>query len=318
MEDKISVVVPIYNVEDYLKQCVDSIIKQDYDNLEIILVDDGSTDQCGEICDAYAKHDSRIRVIHKPNGGLSDARNAGMDITTGEYITFVDSDDALTTDTISYLYRILKDNNADISCCQRIEIDETGNPLHKPNTIDDSEILMFDVESAICSKDVDTVAWGKLYKIELFADVRYPVGRLHEDIFTTHKLIGASKKIVVGYKPGYLYRLRTNSISNVRFTHKHLDIIYGKIEKRDYLKIHFPSLESIGNADIVYGACICSIRMAKANYKNKADIKFVQKQIRLYERDFLKYGKNRLSTKLFSLLAFCNLNLTLKLYRCLL
>lgn len=317
MEDRISVVVPIYNVEDYLKPCVDSIINQDYENLEIILVDDGSTDRCGSICDEYAMNDTRIRVIHKANGGLSDARNAGIDIATGEFITFVDSDDALITDTISYLYRILKGNNADISCCQRIEIDETGNPLHKSNALD-SNILILNTESALCSSDVDTVAWGKLYKIELFANIRYPVGRLHEDVFTTFKLVGTSNKIAVGYKQGYQYRIRANSISNVKFTQKHLDLIYGKIEKKNYLKEHFPTLESIGNAEIVYGACICSKRMSKANYKNKADIKFVQKQFRLYEKDFILYGKNRLSTKLFSLFAFCNLNLTLKLFRCLL
>lgn len=317
MENKISVIVPVYNVEDYLNECVDSLLKQDYSNLEIILVDDGSTDKCGIICDEYAIKDSRIKVKHKQNGGLSYARNAGIDIATGDYITFVDSDDVLSSDFISYLLDLLTEADADMACCQRTEIDE--NSKHKKGYCNPCcKITVFDnMENALAANEIDTVAWGKLYKKDLFREIRYPVGRLHEDIFTTYKLIDRCKKIVVGPEGKYLYRVRQNSISNINFTHKHMDIVYGKLEYAKFINQKYPNLSGKANADIVYGACVCAVRMAKANYKNMADINFIQKQIRLHEKDFLISGDNRLATKVFSLLAFINLKLTLKLYRCL-
>lgn len=316
MESKISVIVPIYNVEDYLNECVDSLIEQDYSNLEIILVDDGSTDQCGSICDEYAIKDSRIKVIHKQNGGLSDARNAGIDVATGDYITFVDSDDVLSSDYISYLLDLLTEADADMACCQRTEIDE--NSKHKKGHCNPcGKITVFDnMENALVAKEIDTVAWGKLYKKDLFLEIRYPVGRLHEDIFTTYKIIHQCEKIVVGPGAKYLYRIRENSISNINFTHKHMDIVYGKLEYAKFINQKYPNLSGKANADVVYGACVCAVRMAKANYKNKDDIDFIQKQIRLHEKDFLISGDNRLATKVFSLIAFINLKLTLKLYRC--
>lgn len=316
MESKISVIVPIYNVEDYLNECVDSLIEQDYSNLEIILVDDGSTDQCGSICDEYAIKDSRIKVIHKQNGGLSDARNAGIDVATGDYITFVDSDDVLSSDYISYLLNLLTEANADMACCQRTEIDAKSR-YKKGYITPCNKITVFDnVENALVAKEIDTVAWGKLYTKDLFQGIRYPVGRLHEDIFTTYKLIDRCKKIVVGQEGKYLYRVRQNSISNINFTHKHMDIVYGKLEYAKFINQKYPNLSGKANADVVYGACVCAVRMAKANYKNKDDIDFIQKQIRLHEKDFLIYGNNRSATKVFSLIAFINLKLTLKLYRC--
>ena len=122
----ISVIVPIYNVEQFLRPCVDSILNQTYSNLQIVLVDDGSTDSCPTICDEYASQDDRIFVIHKSNGGLSEARNVGIDIARGSYITFIDSDDVIAVDMIEYLYALLRISNADISVCQRADIDEAG------------------------------------------------------------------------------------------------------------------------------------------------------------------------------------------------
>ena len=115
MEDLISVVVPIYNVENYIKKCVDSILSQTYKNLEIILVDDGSPDNCPQICDEYAQKDNRIKVIHKENGGLSDARNAGIDISKGKFITFIDSDDYIEKDYVEVLYNSIKENASDMA-----------------------------------------------------------------------------------------------------------------------------------------------------------------------------------------------------------
>ena len=309
----ISVVIPIYNVEYYLNECINSILNQTYNNLEIILVDDGSTDNSGNIAEHYASKDQRIKLIHKQKGGLSDARNTGIDIANGSFITFVDSDDALCPDTIEYLHNLLVDSDADISCCQRIQVNEDSNISITQNRHKPKQSFILSTEKALISQFVDTVAWGKLYKIELFSNVRYPLGRLHEDVFTTYKLLAQCKVIVVGEQPKYMYRLRNNSISNINFTHRHLDIIYGKIERAEYLRINFPKLYPSGKADIVYSACVCTHRMAKARYRNNDDIAFVQKQIRRYEKDFLIYGKNRIATKLFSIATYINLRITIKL-----
>lgn len=317
MKSNISIIVPVYNVEGYLNECVDSLLVQDYSNLEIILVDDGSTDQCGIICDEYAKKDPRVKVIHKQNGGLSDARNAGIDIASGDYITFVDSDDVLAPDAIAYLFDLLTEAGADMACCQRMEIDEYSCVKNGYFKRCDKVCFFDNMENALGAKEIDIVAWGKLYHKDLFKKIRYPVGRLHEDIFTTYKLIDQCKKIVVGPGEKYLYRIRKNSISNISFSHRHMDIIYGKLEYANFIKNKYPNLERSANIAIVYGACICAGRMAKANYKNKEDIELVQKQIRLHEKDFLIHSRNGLGTKIFSLLAFINLKFTLKLYRCL-
>lgn len=167
----ISIVVPIYKVERYLEKCVDSIIDQDYRNLEIILVDDGSPDRCPQICDEYAQKDSRVKVIHKENGGLSDARNAGIKVATGEYIAFVDSDDYLTESHISTLLYTMKKYDADISACNYIKVyEDAGIQKVEPKT--DKDLVMTNIEAM---KDLFTlpnssgvVTWNKLYRTSLF------------------------------------------------------------------------------------------------------------------------------------------------------
>ena len=197
MEDLITVVVPIYKVEKYLEKCIDSIIKQTYENLEIILVDDGSPDKCPQICDEYAKKDSRIKVIHKKNGGLSDARNAGIDIAKGEYITFVDSDDYIEKDYVEVLYDSIKENDSDMAIGSHKVIYENGTILNKEtgekSVLDAKTVL----ERILYDENIDLSAWAKLYKTELFEEIRYPKGRVFEDAATTYKLVDKSKKISI-------------------------------------------------------------------------------------------------------------------------
>lgn len=214
-EELISVIVPIYNVEKYLTRCIDSIINQTYTNLEIILVDDGSPDNCGKICDQYAEKDSRIKVIHKKNGGLSDARNAGIDIATGQYIAFVDSDDFIDTNMYEILYENIKKTNSDIAIANfyKFAIEEEIIKIDKQQEItvyNREEMFQHMYDNYLLT----VVAWNKLYKRHLFSELRYPVGKIVEDSAVIHYLIDKSTKIVITDLPLYFYYQRTNSIMN--------------------------------------------------------------------------------------------------------
>lgn len=223
----ISVVVPVYNVEKFLPVCIESIIKQSYSNLEIILVDDGSSDSSPEICDKYKELDDRIKVIHKENGGLSDARNVGLNEAKGEYITFVDSDDYLGRDFISIAVEKCQEEDADICICDYISVEENQNLcIQREKRIEkiysNKECLINIYNPAI--HGMEFVAWGKLYKTNLFKEnkILYPKGKIHEDTFTTYKVIYNAKKIVLVDYLGYYYRKRSGSIMNVHFNKKRL------------------------------------------------------------------------------------------------
>jgi len=227
MESLISIIVPIYKVEKYLNRCIKSILNQTYKNIEIILVDDGSPDNCGKICDRYANEDKRIKVIHKKNGGLSDARNAGLEICTGEYISFIDSDDWVEKNYIEVLYNLIKLKNSDIAICNYIEI------------FDEKIKSLTEIEEIYTYSNIDslyqlmgkngvnfTVAWGKLYKKTLFENIRFPVGKIHEDEYTTYKLLYISKKVSYTTKKLYYYLKRKDSITGESFNIKNrLDAI---------------------------------------------------------------------------------------------
>ena len=190
MENKalISVVIPVYNVEEYISRCISSILEQTYRNLQIILVDDGSTDKSGEICGEYAKVDRRVTVIHQTNGGLSSARNTGIDKATGEYITFVDSDDFVSKEMVAYLFALAKNNDCDIAISTHNII--RGEKVWKSYNLS-GDVKMTPkrcIEKLLYDDGVDTSAWAKLYKLKLFNGVRYPVGKLYEDIATTYKI----------------------------------------------------------------------------------------------------------------------------------
>ena len=207
----VSIIVPIYKVEPYLRRCLDSIVNQTYTNLEIILVDDGSPDGCPQICDEYAARDKRIVVIHKDNGGLSDARNAGLDICKGEYISFVDSDDWTNENYIANLLDIITKNKADIAIAENIRTDGCSEPS-KGNI----SINVYTPQNALKhlfsqNHIAFTVSWGKLYKKSLFTSLRFPIGKYHEDEFTTYILFYKSKKIVYTSEILYYYYQRADS-----------------------------------------------------------------------------------------------------------
>ena len=313
----ITVVVPVYNVEQYLKECIESLCYQTYKNLEIILVDDGSTDQSGEICDSYQHTDSRIHVIHQKNGGLSDARNTGIEAASGKFITFVDSDDVCDPNMISYLYKLLCSHEADLSVCQRCLIDETSKSKEvRYQSIEDSIILGNHacMKAFLTKPGIDTVAWGKLYKTKLFDSVRYPYGKYNEDVFTTYKVIAKCNCIAVGSKRLYRYRVRHASIMQSSFSEKHLDGIEGACVRADFIKTEYPYLSVYANAKIIYAVNQCALRIARDKKlelsRRKRLTITLQKYYRSYEKDYLR-GPGSIAAKLFSIVAFIDLRIAM-------
>lgn len=220
MRPLISVVVPIYNVEKYLNRCIDSIVNQTYKNLEIILVDDGSPDKCAVLCDEWKTKDERIKVIHKKNGGLSDARNAGIDIAKGEYIAFVDSDDYIETGMYETMINEMIKNDCQISCCGRNIVSEGS--ISQQHTLTTTRV--FEREEAIkellsygC---IEEAAWDKLYLKKLFDDIRFPKGELNEDIAIMPWIINKSNRVVHIGKSFYNYCQNPGTITKSGYSKK--------------------------------------------------------------------------------------------------
>ena len=221
----ISVIIPVYNVALYLQRCIDSICKQKYTSLEILLIDDGSTDKSGDICDEAAALDARIKVVHKKNGGLSDARNTGIHEAAGEYITFVDSDDCIAVDMVEYLYSLVKKYHVDMALCTHTVVFEDGREIRLGNGKEECLPAQECIERMLYHKMIDTSAWAKLYKREIFSDILYPTGKLFEDIGTTYKTFIKSERIACGYISKYNYYVRKNSIVRKSFSPKKLDLL---------------------------------------------------------------------------------------------
>ncbi len=214
MQSLISIIIPIYNVEQYLRRCVDSVLQQTYTNLEIILVDDGSPDNCGRICDEYVQADSRVRVIHKTNGGLSSARNAGLDIMTGEYLMFVDSDDYISLDCVEYLFSMNKRFSAQISIGNYAE---TRSSQYEFKQSQECLELISGRESCERQYGEHSVQYisscFKLYTRTVFTKLRFPEGLLHEDGGTTYKALYACNKVAVSPRVVYAYYYNPESIT---------------------------------------------------------------------------------------------------------
>ncbi len=251
-EPLISVILPIYNVEKYLPKCMESLLAQTYYNLELIMVDDESGEVCATLCDEYASRDKRIKVYHKKNGGLSDARNYGISHSSGEYITCIDPDDYVDKDYVEYLYTLLKKYQCLMSICQhRVRYD---NGTVRDYGAKGDEVISTEkcLERMLYHDVIDTSAWAKLYHRSLFQDVSYPVGKLFEDIGTTYRLMVQCNKIAVGYESKYNYIFHENSIVNSDFSPNKLDLIEMTDKMaRDVLRI-YPKLESATKRRQVY------------------------------------------------------------------
>ncbi len=241
-EPLISVIVPVYKVEQYLHKCVDSIRNQTYRNLEIILVDDGSPDNCGQMCDALALEDSRIKVIHKENGGLSSARNAGLAAMTGSYVGFVDSDDWIAEDTYALLYTRMCQENADISCGGMAthsgsRVLSFFNPnLEETFTFDRKEAFRELIQNRIITNSV----CDKLYKAEIFRDLRFKEGIVYEDFQIQYRCLALADRITYTARTCYYYFVAPNSISRGTFSKKQMDFVANSLERMEFYKEHNP------------------------------------------------------------------------------
>lgn len=243
MQPKISVIVPVYNVEKYLPRCLDSIINQSYTNLEIILIDDGSSDNCPEICDKYAEKDRRIIVIHKRNGGLSDARNTGIESATGEYLAFVDGDDYIAVNMYEILEKRIIGDSADIAVCNFLYVNDQGELLQEKNH--NLPILNECLESRNAIKKLSgpkswyyVTACNKLYHRELFDELRFPKGKIHEDEFVIHHIIQKCGRISCVQDTLYYYVQRDKSITSERFSLRRMDIADALIDRYYFAKRH--------------------------------------------------------------------------------
>lgn len=254
MDKKISVIIPIYKVEKYLNRCIESVTDQTYKNLEIILVDDGSPDRCPEICEEWAKKDKRIKVIHKENGGLSDARNAGLKIAIGEYISFVDSDDWLHRDALQTLKYFLERYNADIVECKAI----STNKRVEDKIIDNDKIKVVEfnrkssIEALLCEESLKQTVWNKLYKRTIIKDINFEYGKYHEDEFWTYQVFDKVEKILFLDVELYYYFQRLDSIMGQAFSIKRLDAIEGRYRRFQYLQDEFPKLETSAKENLLF------------------------------------------------------------------
>lgn len=264
----ISVIVPVYKVEQYLERCVKSIINQTYSNLEIILVDDGSPDNCPAICDNYTCLDKRIKVFHKENGGLSDARNAGLEIATGEYITFVDSDDWISDNCIEVLYNSCCQYAADISIIDTVETDGTkkyensfsaGLSMQHIYTPEEAMYVIF------TQSGFNTSAWAKLYKYELIQKFRFTKGILYEDLDIMYRIFAQAKKIVFSNKAQYYYFQRAESIVHMSFDDRHfvlLDISHRIVA---FIDQNYPDLHNAAMCRLVFSEFLILSRIKNEN-----------------------------------------------------
>lgn len=304
----VTVIVPVYKVEPYLRRCLDSIVNQTYRNLEIILIDDGSPDNCGVICDEYAEIDKRIKVIHKKNGGLSSARNVGLDVFKGEYVSFVDSDDVVSLDMIEYLYDLLSDNNAEISVCLHEIVRDNHRWISFKNVNNQTVTPKECIKKLLYNDGVDTSACAKLYKASLFNNVRYPQGKLFEDIATTYKLFFNANRIALGNEAKYSYILRNSSIVGSSFNEKKLDLLEMTDEMgRNVLNV-YPDLSKAVLRRRVYARFSTLNQLARCVDRKKEKnciIKFIKDNT----REILLNNEVCLKDKVASILLNVNYNL---------
>lgn len=281
----ISVIVPVYKVEPYIHRCVDSVLAQTFTDFELVLVDDGSPDKCGEICDKYAAKDHRIHVIHQKNGGLSAARNAGVDWafanSNSKWISFIDSDDWVHPCFLEYLYRAVREFNIDISVCEIMRTDcyhsFSAEQFH-------AEIVDWD-QFYISGWARGVVVWNKLYRKELFVKTRYPVGKINEDEFVTYLLLEKVGRVAVLDSILYFYFQNANGIMKSNFSQKKLDVLIALAEQCRFAKRHgyndfYLSRMKGRFSKIIEYKNECEKSMDLDEYEKRKIVRFLQSDLR--------------------------------------
>ncbi|GFI46603.1 putative glycosyltransferase EpsJ [Lachnospiraceae bacterium] len=310
----ISVIVPVFNVEGQLGRCIDSILVQTYRNFELILIDDGSTDRSPQICDNFTGRDKRVKVIHIPNGGLSKARNLGIKESAGRYLTFVDSDDYLADDYLSFLAALLKKYNTDIAGCQHQPFSDERKELR---CIGKAKEYVFSGQEAVADlcykKHITCSAWGKLYKKELFETIRYPEGRLYEDIGTTYRLYMQSQRVVQSNERKYFYNQRMGSIMNSAFSGKKMDRVY--MAEKIYREVGGISreLELAAVSRMLISNMIVLRELPYGSVEFQKEEHMVKNNIKKYRKTVLLDKKAKKLYRLVAALSYLNMRLLQRL-----
>ena len=300
-EPLISVIIPIYNVKNYLDKCIESVINQTYENLEIILVDDGSTDGSEKKCDEYLDRDKRISVIHKENGGLSDARNHALNKISGKFVTFIDSDDYIDLRMIETLYKLIEEYEADISCVSFLRVFESrqGRNVTFPfqiATYSGNEAI----EDMLYKKSVDTSACGKLYKASDFNEIRYPLGMIFEDWGTTYKIFHNKNRIVCSSEKMYFYVQRSGSLVHDNFSKKRFDRIVIAKQILDWANEECVELIDAAKARY-FQANIQTIREMPLTEQWNDEVEEIKNSIKKYRKDIIKNKKVKLIDRLIAI-----------------
>ena len=306
----VSVIIPVCNIQLYLAEAIESVINQTYSNLDIILVDDGSTDGSGKICDAFAEKDSRIRVIHQENKGLSGARNTGLDIMSGEIVAFLDSDDAYYPEMIQSMVESMQREKADVVMCQFESCYTQGKMLPKHNKRDYENPIIYsrkDALQALVEERIDWHAWNKIYRRECFESVRYPQGKVYEDIEITYHILDKTRKVVVMNEPLILYRRRRGSITEKYTINSAQDRIHAFAKIENFVKMGIPEIYDETHKQCIYRKEMCVLlgtyaRCGKDAKKYKSDILDLGRKLDLKKCDLqtkVFYYMFRISPGLF-------------------
>ncbi|MBR2553955.1 MAG: glycosyltransferase [Aeriscardovia sp.] len=317
----ISIIIPVYKVEQYLDRCIESVIGQTYTNLEIILVDDGSPDNCPEMCDSWANKDSRIKVIHKENGGLSDARNVGLENASGNLIGFVDSDDWIAPEMYERLVDALLKNQSDIAACTVKMVWEDGNPGKLLTVQENCTLGRTEAQLALLNETkLKQPVWYKLYKKSVIDRIPFEVGKQHEDAYWSYQAVGNAKCVSLIDYIGYYYLQRQDSImGNNTYTRKRLDALEAVEQRYHYIAKEFPELEPIAKRSIV-GNCIYHGQMVlkylpKAEQKEAFDyLNGINDRYRLEHKD---YSNEKITHKVWFHIAGKSLKTVCRIKNCL-
>ena len=303
-KDLISVIVPVYNVESYLERCLKSLTEQSYSNIEIILVDDGSTDGSGRICDQYRDIDDRINVIHKTNGGLADARNAGLDVAKGEYIAFVDSDDWVSPYYIGNLYSALTEAGADLAISMYINV--TGDEIKTEATNELANVRICSNEESLkqmlLQRGIETSSPGKLYRMSSVGDLRFPKGKLYEDIMFTTTMLSRAGKVAIIDNIDYYYYQRPGSIRYRQFSKQKMDCIYNSQELLAYIDSNHRDLDKEAISWYFSGLCNILFQIPYGEYSSEHD--YIWAEIKKNRLQVLLNREARMKNRGAALLSF--------------
>mgnify|MGYP002677781526 FL=1 len=296
----ISVIVPAYNVEKFIGKCIDSILRQSFKDFEVLLIDDGAKDSTPEICDACAKKDSRIKVYHKENGGLSDARNYGIDRMQGKYVTFIDSDDYVDSGYFEYLYGLItQEEDIQIAICGKKSVREDENASPDPETF--HEIITGEraVQKMLCGHGSGHSAWGKLYSANLWKTVRYPKGKIYEDYATTYRVMALVDKAAWGNAAMYFYVQHIESIMHQKCSRRSLSLVDIADEETEFIVKKWPALKQEALARKVTSELKCLQNILNAKNEEFDDYKQkIVEDVRRHKGELLASKKVVLKTKI--------------------